>query len=222
MNAILMKNESVFDITIDPYSDDDIKLYDNETFSFSPGVDILVGCNGSGKTTLLSRVEYKINHNNTDSMIAKVFKCCDTLGVVECVFTFGRGPDDVGFGATILSSSEGERMALALRQAFDWMWAQCKKDSIKSVFLLLDSLDSGIDIPTLRMIRRVLNEVVTVAKQDFNTDLYILVSANDYALVEGCCCLDVRTGKYIQFESWDDYADFCVRSDKHKQQAYSK
>lgn len=221
MNMMFMKNESVFNITIDPYSDDDIKLYYNETFGFSPGVDILVGCNGSGKTTLLNRVEQKINYNSDDSMIAKVFKCCDTIGVVECMFTWG-GSDNVGFGATILSSSEGERMALALRQAFDWMWAQCKKDSIKSVFLLLDSLDSGIDIPTLRMIRRVLNEVVTVVKQDFNTDLYVLVSANDYALVEGYRCLDVRTGEYIQFESWDDYADFCVKSDKHKQQAYSK
>ena len=40
--------------------DYDILLYDDDTFTFEPGVTCLVGCNGSGKTTLLRQLKTQL------------------------------------------------------------------------------------------------------------------------------------------------------------------
>ena len=60
------------------------------------------------------------------------------------------------------------------------------------------------------------------AKNKFNTDLCLVLSANDYAVVENRTCLDIRTGRTINFNNWSDYVDFCIRSNIIKQNRYSK
>ena len=201
-------------IPIDPYSFDDVRLYECDSVSFEPGVTFLVGCNGSGKTTLMRQIEQYINYNDdiTDTA-SKMFKCNDSMSAVDKAFAFEK---DIELGATILASSEGERMAIALTQAFDWMWSQCRDSNIESVIMLLDSLDSGIDIPSLRMIRKVLLDVIDIAKNEFNTNLYVILSANNYALVENQKCIDIRTGDIIQFANYEDYASFSEESAKKK------
>ena len=208
------------EIPIDQYGYSETKLYEYDSVCLEPGVIFLVGCNGSGKTTIMHQIEKYVKHSDDLSNVAVIFfKCNESMNVVNETFMTGS---DIELGATILSSSEGERMSMALTRAFNRMWDQCKNSKIHSVIFMLDSLDSGVDIPTLRMIRGVLDETINIAKDEFDTELYILVSANDYALVENRKCLDVRTGKTLIFHSWTDYAEFCEESNKFKQDRYSE
>jgi len=199
---------------------DNTRLYDNDTFSFNPGVTFLVGCNGSGKTTLMHQIEHFYNSLDvSDSKTrAKYFPCQDSGRIIEHSFWIG----DTQLGATLMSSSEGERMSIGLQTAFSWMWNQCKQENVETIFMMLDSLDSGIDIPTIQNIRNILFEVVDIVKKEYDIDLYILVSSNSYALIENQQCLVVKTGQTITFENWDNYVDFCKKSDKYKQERYSK
>ena len=97
------------------------------------------------------------------------------------------------------------------------MWYQCKQSSISAIVLLLDSLDSGIDIPTIRMILGVLEEMIAIAKTQFNVDLYIVISANSFAMVENRDCIDVNTSKIVHFDNWNQYVNFCEDSSTRKQ-----
>jgi Fe-S cluster assembly ATPase SufC len=196
------------------------RLFSRTTFSFRKGVTIIVGCNGSGKTTLMRRIEERYRCEGTVS--AKLFRCCDTADEIDRLMQFVATEDAVNMSVTMLFSSEGERMAMALKKAFDWMWNECRREGVEEIFMMLDSLDSGVDVPTLRMILGVLDDAVGIAERDFGKTLYVLVSANGYALVENRDCLDVSTAKRVTFDGWDDYARFCVRSDKKKQRRYDR
>lgn len=208
------------DVKVSTRDDDGGQLYARSTFSFEPGVTVLVGCNGSGKTTLMRRIEDKYKWGRSQEVSAKVFNCCDTGSEIGRLIGLAPTMDSISLGATMLSSSEGERMAQALKGAFDWMWGECRKVDVEEIFMMLDSLDSGMDIPTLRMVRGVLDDVVGIARSDFGKELYVLVSANSYALIEGRECLDVSTTRIISFGNWDDYAAFCERSHEKKDRRY--
>lgn len=187
-------------------------LYTCPTFSFDVGLTFIVGCNGSGKTTLMERIDDEFRWGKVDGVVSRRFRCADIQSPLDG-FLMGGGSE---LAATMLMSSEGERMAQALVAAFDWMWEQNRNDGVKEIWMMLDSLDSGIDIPTLKMIRGVLDDV----PQMVSKDLYIIVSANSYALIEGRECLDVSTAKRLTFRDWTDYARFCERSHEKKDRRY--
>ena len=149
-------------IPIDQYGYSETKLYEYDSVCLEPGVISLVGANGSGKTTLMNQIEKYVKYSDDLSNTAVIFvKCNDSISVVDKIFMTGS---NIELGASILSSSEGERMSIALTTTFDWIWEQCRDSKIKSVVLLLDSLDSGIDIPRLRIIRGVLDDIIAIAK----------------------------------------------------------
>lgn len=198
------------------------RLYARSTFAFEPGVTVLVGCNGSGKTTLMCRIEEQYKWNRVQGVSAKLFRCCDTNMEIDRLFWHAATKEARGRGVAMISSSEGERMAQALTAAFDWMWNECRDKDVKKIFMMLDSLDSGLDIHTLRMIRAVLDEVVGVARHDFGKELYVLVSANGYALADGRECLDVSAARTVRFKDWDEYASFCERSSMKKERRYDR
>lgn len=214
-----MNDNKTIDIPIESQYYDDTRLYDNDIFSFNSGITFLVGCNGSGKTTLMHQIEHFYDSiDDSDSKTrAKYFLCCDSHRIIEHSLYIS----DVELGATLMSSSEGERMSIGLQTAFRWLWNQCKQKNIETIFMMLDSLDSGIDIPTIQNIRSILFEAVDIAKKEYGIDLYILVSSNSYALIENQQCLDIKTGQMITFENWDDYVDFCKKSNEYKQNRYN-
>ena len=210
------------EIKVSTLDDDGGRLYARSVFSFEPGVTVLVGCNGSGKTTLMRRIESRYGWGRERGVAARMFRCRDTDDEMSRLIGFAPTDDSFALGASMMSSSEGERMAQALKSAFDWMWNECRNDGVTEIFMLLDSLDSGLDVHTLRMIRDVLDDVVDIARKDFGKTLYVLVAANDYALVEGRECLDVNAARRVAFKGWDDYAAFCERSHEKKERRYER
>ena len=51
-------------------------------------------------------------------------------------------------------------------------------------------------------------------------ELYIVVSANEYELVNGEECFDVMNGKYVRFKNYDDFKKFIMRSREKKDKRY--
>lgn len=209
----------MIDIQIDQYGLDDTKLFDYDHIVLHPGLTVLVGCNGSGKTTLMKNIT---SSAKTEKIVAKIFTCCETHKITDMLIGYIGTSDSVEIGINMLSSSEGEQIAIGLQIAFNWLWSNCKKDDVDKIILLLDSLDSGIDIPTINMIVDVLHSAINIAKTDFNVDLYVIISANSFALVKNQKCIDVKTGKEIAFKTWKQYANFCIKSDAYKQKRYDK
>lgn len=208
--------------SIDPFGKDDTILFKNPEIELNPGITVLVGCNGSGKTTAMEQIDSYINRLETDDISSRYCLCSDTGKEIDRLIGFFGTSKTVAQGVTMLSSSEGERISQALISTFNWIWSECKKEEVQTVFAFLDSLDSGLDIPSIRMILDTFEEAIGIAKNEFNTDLYLVLSANDYAMVENRTCLDIRTGQSIDFNSWSDYVDFCIRSDRIKQDRYSE
>lgn len=197
-------------------------LFKRKEIEFKPGITILVGCNGSGKTTLMHQIEYKYRSDNDHNASAKLFSCCDTHNEMSYLLEFGQTEQSTSRLVSMMSSSEGERIAQGLVSAFNWMWNRCKNKDVKNIFMLLDSLDSGLDISNLRMIYGVLEESVDIAKNDFSTNLYVIMSANDYALVENHNCLDIYTGEKITFKDFDEYSTFVMKSNDIKENRYNE
>jgi len=208
--------------SIDPIGKDGTKLFKNSSIDLQPGITILVGCNGSGKTTAMEQIDSYINRLETNDISSHYFLCCATGREIDRLIGFIGTSQTVEQGATMLSSSEGERISQFLISMFNWIWSECKKDEVHTVFAFLDSLDSGLDIPSIRMVLDTFEDAIEITKNRFNTDLRLVLSANDYAIVENRTCLDIHTGRTINFNSWSDYVDFCIRSNSIKQNRYSK
>ena len=130
--------------------------------------------------------------------------------------------EDMTLAATMLISSEGERMAEILRKVFRWLGLQMGEEGTREIWLMLDSVDSGLDLPTIRVVKEVLGDVVRDAAGS-GVRVFVLMAANGYAMVEGeGTCIDVSTGRLVSFDGWDEYADFCVASDKAKSTRYDR
>lgn len=209
-------------IKVDQYDSDNGLLFKKEEFIFDPGITILVGCNGSGKTTLMKQIESKYGWESINGVIAKKFSCCDTENEISRIMQFGSNKDSIHRATTMIFSSEGERITQGLVSAFNWMWNECRNSETTKIFMLLDSLDSGLDVVNIRMIRDVLTESAEIVKNDFKKELFVILSANDYALVEGCECLDIYEGERVTFKDWNDYLAFVTRSSVIKETRYDE
>ena len=182
--------------------------------TLQPGYTVLVGPNGAGKTTLLLQLqEYA---KKKDILLWKYSNLTDG----------GRSArNDYGFHgnmellATSMCSSEGEEISIHFGQAVKRLGKACKeaKEQGKPLFILLDSLDSGASIDRVRN----LLDLFDFALDDMKGNVYIIAAVNQYEMTKGpkkidaseekrkpSRCINVRTGKEVTFESYEQYADF--------------
>lgn len=197
-------------MTVDPRSYCGDVLYENPTFSFREGVTVLVGCNGSGKTTLMRRLEAALA--GVEDVSVRTFDLRDVEGFLSRALVRPDGRSDM---AAILGSSEGERVVVLLGKALEWAWAQCER-GVPRVLLMLDSLDSGADVPTIDHVVDTLETTACEVADAYGTRLHVLVSANGYELARGRRCVDVSTGMVRWFSSYDSYRDFCLKSHERR------
>ena len=74
------------------------------------------------------------------------------------------------------------------------------------IFVLIDAIDSGLSIDNIEEVKNLLN----IVKNDCGDNLYIVVSANNYSLVEGEKCIDVKNNKEIMFSDYLEYKKFIL------------
>ena len=201
------------------------------------GLTVLVGCNGAGKTTLIKNIEDKLKEQNIpyheyDNLQDGGYSTVSSLlaGYSE------YGCDDIGLGALLFSSSEGESIKInvgrdsTLYKEFietgyfkDKLhaWSKIFKDTTEEQIadnrrvLLFDATDSGMSIDAVCELKSFLKSFITYAEEQ-RIELYIIISANEYELARNESCFDVIEGKYITFKDYDEYRNFIISSRQKK------
>ena len=168
-------------------------IHNGYTLSLQPGVTALVGPNGAGKTTLLTQLrDYAKN-----AARAKRFKVLDYSNIVDGgdnAMQSYLSSGDMTRLATSMTSSEGERIIVHLSRFVPKIKPAIEEVERegKTLLILIDAIDSGMSIDKLR---------------DIAGNVYLVISTNSYELAKGRC-LNPRTGKYVSFGSYAEYADF--------------
>lgn len=191
-------------------------IFDRSSFSFKSGVTILVGANGTGKTTLLKMLRDQLEKENIPYISHDNLR--EGAEYMTSV-SLERGRTEVA--ATLMCSSEGEGIIICIgeRAAQIGSFVRAHPDA-EEMWFLFDACDSGLDIKNIRDLKTYLfNEVLKDRK---GKQVYIVAAANSYEMARGERCMDARTGNYMRFGTYEEYADFIVKSaeEKNKRKRY--
>lgn len=209
-----------FDVKKKDFYSEGFKLYNSTIFKINPGVTVLVGCNGSGKSTLLKFIDKQLD----DELIPHIF--FNNLhdggtGSIDRAMFYG----DMNFVMQNAMASEGERIfnnMCQLASRCGRMIRKSKEKGKKEFFLLLDAIDSGFSVDNIVDVKENLFNVLIEDAQKNDVVPYIIVSANEYELARQESCLDVYTGKYIDFPDYESYRNFILKSREVKNRRYKK
>ena len=202
-----------FKIEKRPY--DDI-IYKKSNIEIKPGVTILTGCNGCGKTTLLRMIKETLSSLNIPSLYYSNEVDGGSMAISANIYM-----DNITTAATLMQSSEGEQIYINLgitSSKIGKFVHEHKQD--KELWILLDAVDSGLSIDNILDIDEYLFK--TILNDTKNKDVYIICSTNAYELCRNNPCFDVYSGEYIEFENYEDYKNYILKSRKYKDKRYNK
>ena len=192
------------------YCDIGCNIYKYNELTLEPGVTVLVGCNGMGKTTLLHQLEASLKKEEIP--VFKFDNLAEGGSRARSKFGFHQNFELL---ATALCSSEGENIVINMGQTAGAIGAFTReyKDS-PELWILFDAIDSGLSVDNVVDIKEYLFK--TIFEHNKDKDVYIVVSANEYELARGENCLDVYSGKIMQFKDYEDYRSFILKSKAQK------
>lgn len=198
------------------------------------GLTVLVGCNGAGKSTLICNIKDSLKREKLPCY------CFDNLkDGGHNAMTMAFETENFGFGATAFCSSEGENITLNIgtiiqnvrefirtgetpeskrRKALDEVFGNKDADKTPKTnmrFIIMDAIDSGYSIDNVVDLKEVFDLIINDAKSQ-GIELYIIVSANEYELAANVPCLDVTSGKYLQFDTYESFKSFIMKTRKKK------
>lgn len=184
-----------------PY-DNNINLYKKDEFELNSGVTILTGHNGSGKTTLLGEIKYFCKENKIPCFEYDNYR----EGSNNSIQLYLLQNDFKSISQTAFHS-EGEQLLFNFGKQFaNKVGSFIKKNSdSQQLVFLLDALDSGLDVDGIDQILNLFKLIISDFK---NKEIYIVASANNYAMIHKQRCLDVKTFKEIYFDKFEDYQKY--------------
>lgn len=217
----------------DPY-DAGFSTCRRKQIEIKPGLTVLVGCNGSGKSTLLHNIRDELKRENIPYFYYDNEKDGGSHSIGESVFH-----QNYSLAATQLCSSEGENITLNLGKiASQWRYfietGETNQNTFSKIFgsslettksskerwILLDAMDSGYSIDNVIEMKELFDLIIEDSKY-FNIIPYIIISSNEYELVNGSNCLDVTEGTYLTFQDYDAYKKFILHTRKKKDKRYN-
>lgn len=182
---------------------EDSILYENPKFEFNTGVTVLIGRNGAGKSTLLDGIKTHCNnkkipcfhYDNYKDGGDKAKSMYGAIGDMESLFN-------------TLFHSEGEQIYYNFCQQANKLGGFFKKHKgAKQIVVLLDALDSGLDCEGIHQMLQLFSLVINDNKE---TDIYIILTANNFGLLRNQKCLDVKTGNYLIFKNYEEFEIFIL------------
>jgi len=185
------------------------ELFPYDSVNFPKGLTVLVSRNGSGKTTLINRIEEVISKRKGYKLI-KFNNYAEGGDTALSIELFHGNMETASY---MWCASEGERIYVNMGKivqkighAAKEMLAESKKGKL---VVLLDAIDSGLDVSNIAEMKDVF-KMIQKDFEDNGNEIYIIASANEYEMANGERCLDVTTGKFINFDSYDEYRDFIL------------
>ena len=193
-----------FTFSRDPYGEGE-NLRKKKSFDIEPGLTVLVGCNGAGKTTLLKNIRDYCKKNDIPYLFYNSIEKTSRHDVM-------RTAEDISFIASMFTASEGEGTMIKLSDfAYDCGRLMKSSKDAKDVFILVDSLGSGFSIDGVLNIKEHLFSAILQSNTE-ERRVYLLVSANEYSLVEGENCFDVQECHYRKFSTYKTFKNFVLKS----------
>lgn len=177
-------------------------IHKGYNLTIQPGYTALVGPNGAGKSTLLHQIREFASKEGI-----QVFNYNNLFDGGHNAIQKHHDEGNMKMMAELATSSEGEQVSINFGQAVKAIGNGVRKhiQDKTPFFILLDSLDSGASIDRDREVRSLFNMI----HQDIKDNpIYLVASVNAYELAKDADCVDVRTGKHIKFNSYEQYADF--------------
>lgn len=209
------------------------QLHTKTTVTFETGTTVLVGCNGSGKTSLMYQM-HDILRKQDGTYVEYVF-------VPDAVNLGNINPSDLERLVTLMNASEGERLTHGIGPTLARAGAIVRGEDIRSnleralderagrepkhyheVWLLIDGIDSGLDVAELELLRDVLDTALADMANQNDIDVYAVISSNTYQLARDADCLDVRSCNHLRFDNYEDYLQFIRTSREAKFARYDE
>lgn len=177
------------------------------TRTIKPRLTILVGCNGSGKTTTL----WAIKEKYVDDPDFKVFSW-DGLTDKSIMKQRSLDMGNIDALSMLAFSSEGEEINGNVGLIANQIGNYVRNGLNKDVILLLDGADSGLSVDNIIDLKRFLKELLIPDIENAGHKCYVIIPANEYELVNGEECIDVRSGKVVKFTDYEEYRKFILKS----------
>lgn len=222
--------------------DEGFNLYKKKIIEIKSGVTVLVGCNGIGKTTLLKQIRDKLKENKIPYIMFDNLRDGGSKAISEASFY-----SDFVFMANAIQSSEGENIVMNLEKLaarlgefvekgedpkekkFNKLVKAIKEingedivesEIINERWILLDAVDSGLSVDNIVDLKEQLFK--TILEYNYENEVYIIVSANEYEMVRNEQCFDVYNGKYINIKDYEEYRNLVLQSKEWKYQRSQK
>lgn len=196
------------------FYDNDVIIFNKSKMTINPGLTILVGCNGMGKTSLLMAIEEKLQKEKIPFISYN-----DLHDGKNNARQMALNRGEIGLLATLATSSEGEQIVTNLSTLARKIGCFVRENkNSKELWILLDTVDSGLSIDNIIDLKEKLFRVILNDMKD--QDVYIICTANSYEMASGENCFDVFNGKYITFKNYEDYKAFILKTKEIKEKRY--
>ena len=198
-----------------PYGDG--LLFKRGTIELLSGINVIIGRNGCGKTTFCYETEEFCKKHNI-----KCYKYDNYIdggdNARQEYLMFG----DMEALASTAFHSEGEQIFYNMRKQIvkisNFISANQKE---KQLVIILDALDSGLDIDGIEQVKAVMN-MITIDGKEHGIDIYFVITANNYALIHEQRCIDIKTGNIYHFDDYISFKKFIEKQyDKDKSKTKS-
>ena len=214
----MSKNNSLrIKIDKDPYGFG-ANLFQESYITLKPGLNVLIGCNGAGKSTLLRHIKHVCDDRNIPYYINDS-RQRSTRNMVQSAL-FSGASDAPNFMLAQLEASEGEFHVFGLANRVARELGQFilydNKNHKGNIVILLDAVDSGLSIDKIQDLKKELFGTILDEKLKPNPDMsiYIVISANTFAMIKDERAIDVQTGKEMSFTDYEEFEKFIMNSRK--------
>lgn len=195
----------------DPYIKNK-KIFKQSKITFRDNaLTVLIGPNGTGKTTLINQVLESL----VKADIPYVHYSNLLHGGDRAKEYFGN--TNIAAMVSMLERSEGQNIAFTCMQRFSKEFKKAnesrKEKNGKEMWILLDTIDSGMDLNNIIDTKLALKSYIDGAMK-VGINLVCVVPANSYELAEGEICLFPYDGKEYTFKSYQEYKSFILEKVK--------